>query len=146
MKYSNIPPTLLEIQKYDGPGYQPQINSHHWRVALLNFTLTLTQEHIVEFQRHDETDEVFILLRGHCILFIGEGGDSITRLFAQNLEPFTLYNVKRHVWHTHVLSPDAKVLVVENQDTSPTNSPRLKLTPTQRAKILSLTRLMWGEQ
>jgi hypothetical protein len=146
MKDSNIPPTLLEIKKYDGLGFQPQINSLHWRVAILNFTHTLTQENIDEFQRHDETDEVFILLRGHCILFIGEGDDIITRLFAQNLEPFTLYNVKRHVWHTHVLSPDAKVLLVENQDTASTNSPRLKLTPTQQAELLSLTRLMWGEQ
>ena len=145
MNHSPIPPSLLEIHEYHGQGYQPLVNSHIWRVALLNFTPNLIPDRIDEIQRHNETDEVFILLRGRCILFLGEGNDSVTRFYAQDLEPFRLYNIKRRVWHTHVLSPDAKVLIVENQNTSPANSPRLNLTASQRREIISLAHQMWGD-
>lgn len=145
MKTPPIPPTLLEIRASQNPGFQPLVDSHTWRVALLNFTPELTPDRIGEFQRHDESDELFILLRGRCILFIGEGRDSVTQLFAQKMEPFYLYNVKSGAWHTHVLSPDAKVLIIENRNTSRANSPHLELTADQCAEIHLRTRLLWGD-
>jgi mannose-6-phosphate isomerase-like protein (cupin superfamily) len=69
-------------------------------------------------QRHDQTDEVFVLLEGRCILFLGAGGDSVTELFAEDMQPLKLYNVKRGTWHSHTLSDDAVVLIVENIDTT----------------------------
>lgn len=109
----------------------------------MNYTPDQLPDQITEFQRHDETDEVFVLLQGHCILFLGEGGDEVTRIFAQNMLPFTLYNIKKGVWHSHTFSPDAKLLVVENADTSPANSPRLQLSLEQRKEIAELARRLW---
>ena len=47
-------------------------------------------------------------------------------------------------WHAHVQSADAKLLIVENRNTSRLNSPRAKITPEQRQELLDLTRLIWG--
>ena len=140
----SIPTSLLEIHETQKPGFQPLIDSDCWRVAILMSAPDLTPQHLVEFQRHNESDEVFVLLSGRCILFLGEGDDSVTRVFAHNLEPFKLYKVRRRAWHAHVQSADAKLLIVENRNTSRLNSPRAKITPEQRVEILGLTRLIWG--
>jgi hypothetical protein len=59
------------------------------------------------------------------------------------MEPLKLYNVKRGVWHTHTLSEDATVLIVENVDTTDANSPSKMLSPEQRAEIARLTQQLW---
>jgi len=59
------------------------------------------------------------------------------------MEPQKLYNVKQGCWHTHTLSKDATVLIVENRDTGNENSPEIGLDVSQRDKIVELTRLTW---
>ena len=135
---------LLEIHQTHLPGFQPLVDSSTWRVALLSYAPDLAADQIIEFQRHNESDELFVLLAGECVLFLGEGEDSVTRILAQKLEPFKFYNVKRRAWHSHVLSPDARILIVENRDTSRANSPRFNLTFEQRAEVVERSRQMLG--
>jgi hypothetical protein len=135
---------LLEVREHTGPGYQPLVDFSAWRVAILNFADELRAENLTRMQRHNETDEVFVLLKGRCILFVGEGDETITGIHASDLEPHKLYNVKRTVWHHHTLSEDAMVLVVENRDTTYDNSPFLALTGVQQEKIQELTRQFWA--
>ena len=99
--------------------------------VITNFSEDLLPHNLTRMQRHNETDEVFVLLEGHCILFVGEGGDTVTRIHAEQLQPGLVYNVRRAVWHTHTLSADAKVLVVENRETTYDNSPFIPLTEEQ---------------
>ena len=138
-------PVLLEIHAYDGPGYRPLVDFQHWRVAVLNFGTELLPEHLTSMQRHNDTDEVFVLLQGRCILFTGEGRDTLTRIHAEDLQPHRVYNVRQGVWHTHTLSQDAKVLVVENQDTTWDNSPFTPLDEAQMGVIVHLTRALWAD-
>jgi hypothetical protein len=138
-----IPATLLEISQYTGEGYQPLVDFENWRVAILRYIDELEPQNLSTMQRHNETDEVFVLLEGRCILFLGEGDSTITRIHAQDMEPLKLYNVKRACWHTHTLIKDASVLIVENRDTTTLNSPQMDLDPGQRAEILALTRQQW---
>lgn len=131
---------LLEIVRYDGEGYRPLVDYDRWRVAVLNYCDELLPDRITKMQRHDETDEVFVLLGGECLLFIGDGEGRVTRIFPQKLEPFKLYNVKRSVWHTHTLSRDGRVLIVEARETGPGNSPEIDLDPEQRRELARLAR------
>ncbi|MFX0016137.1 MAG: hypothetical protein ACFE98_16225, partial [Candidatus Hermodarchaeota archaeon] len=102
-------------------------------------------ENIDFMSKHDETDEVFVLLNGKCILFIAEGNKrKITNLYAEDMVPYKIYNVKRGVWHNHTLSDDAMILIVENQDTTESNSPIIKLTKEQKELIKELTVENWG--
>jgi len=129
---------LLEIHQHEGPSYKPLVDFADWRVAVLNFSPDLLPENLTRMQRHNETDEVFVLLQGQCILFVGEGRESVTRIHAEDLQPGKIYNVKQAVWHTHALSRDAKVLVVENRDTTYDNSPFTPLSAELHQELIDL--------
>ncbi len=125
----------IEVINYDKAGYQPLIDYGAWRVAILNYCDELTMAQINNMQKHDETDEVFVLLEGECTLFTGGMGDSLEEIDAIAMEPCRIYNVKRGVWHTHTLNRQSKVLIVENQDTSEENSPTIMLNTDQKANL-----------
>ena len=134
-----IPEHLLEVCAHSDEGYRPLVDYGAWRVAILNYSHDLRSENIDAMQRHNATDEVFVLLRGRCILFVGEGDDhSIAVIHAQPMASRTIYNVKKAVWHTHTLSSEAMVLVVENRDTTYDNSPFCPLTAMQRKTICEM--------
>jgi ureidoglycolate hydrolase len=113
---------LLEEHSYNGEGFKPLVVYKTWRVAFLNYINELESENISRVERHPETDEVFVLMRGGGVLFIGEGEPEVKRLFPQIMEQGVIYNVKPLTWHTIVLTRDATVLIVENSDTSEKNS------------------------
>lgn len=139
----DISENLLEIREHKLSGYKPLVDYANWRVAILNYSDDLRSENISTVQRHNETDEVFVLLRGRCILFLGEGDQTVTAIHGQEMMPHTLYNVKKKVWHSHTLSEDAMVLVVENLDTTYDNSPFCPLTQDQQDFIVALTNKLW---
>ncbi|MBN1501561.1 MAG: hypothetical protein JW982_15485 [Spirochaetes bacterium] len=144
---------LLEIKEYRDAGYSPVVDYASWRVAVLNYDEELLPANINNMQRHDETDEVFVLLSGKCILFIGDGKDSAGNITAVDMLPEKIYNVKKGVWHNHSLSNDGKVLIVENVDTEDdVNSPYTDLNREQvnfiikeGNKMLNIT-APWNQQ
>ena len=138
--------SLLEVREHSGDGYRPLVDYGAWRVALLRFAEDMLPRHIATFQRHDDTDEVFVLLQGRCILYLGEGKESIGMLYAEDMLPLKVYNVKRGVWHNHTLSRDAVVLIVENKDTADHNSPLCPLEEGQRERLLELYAALWDGQ
>jgi len=131
---------LLEIREYTDPGYQPIIDFGTWRVAILNYIDEIHPAQIDKVERHNETDEVFVLNKGQGILFIGEGKSQVEKISPQVLEPRKMYNVKRGVRHTVVLSRDGSVLLVENRNTSRENSDYAPLNFEQRELIVETAR------
>jgi hypothetical protein len=140
-----IPDKLIEVHDYIEEGYSPVVDYCAWRVAVLNYSDKLLPEHLTEMQRHNETDEVFVLLRGSCILFVGSGDQTVTDIFAENMQLHKIYNVKKSTWHTHTLTRDAMVLIVENRDTTFDNSPFIPLADMQQQMIIRMTHELWGE-
>ena len=141
---TNIFESLIEIREHNEPDYRPLIDYQSWRVALMNYTTDLLPEKINRMQKHLETDEVFVLLTGHCILFIGEGGEAVTKIHAVDMELYKLYNVKKGAWHSHTFSKDARVLIVENRNTMDANSPFVPLSESQCKEVVELTKNLWG--
>lgn len=114
---------LIEIKSCAEPGYHPLVYFGGWRVAFLNDTPKFHLENIRDMQRHNTSDEVFLLIQGSCTLYAGDGGDAgVGRITAVELEPGRMYNVRRGVWHTHVTGPEAKIAIIEDADVSPDNS------------------------
>jgi len=125
--------TLLEIREFTGIGYKPLIDFGTWRVAILRYIDELIPAEIARLERHNETDEVFVLLEGQAVLFLGEGGDTVTALHPLVMEPKKMYNVKRAAWHCVILSRDASILLVENRDTgTAANTDYWTLAPEMR--------------
>lgn len=125
----------IDITSYDGEGYLPMIDYESWRVAILRYIDELEIQNLDNMQKHDESDEVFVLLEGNCTLFVGGNGDRVGEIDAVSMRPLQLYNVKRGVWHTHTLDRNATVLIVENQNTSDINSPKQLLNEEQRMQL-----------
>lgn len=142
---SRIDPSLLEVHSHEDEGFKPLVDFGTWRVAVLNYIEHLEPSNLKKMQRHDETDEVFVLLAGRCILFIGDGGDGEAgTIHPVDLEPGKVYNVRRGTWHNHTLSEDASVVVIENRDTTLDNSPFCPLSREQTAALVDATRRLWS--
>ena len=139
-----LPESLIEIREHNEPDYKPLIDYQNWRVAIINYTSDLTPDKINRMQKHTETDEVFVLMTGRCILFLGEGEETVTKVHAVDMELYKLYNVKRDVWHSHTFSEDARVLIVENRDTVAENSPFVELSEDQCKDVVELTKKLWS--
>lgn len=119
----------VRIDAFDDVGYSTLVAYDSWRVAMLNYIEELEMKHLTHFQKHDLTDEVFVLLQGECYLFLAhEEKGVISDVECIKMQKNTLYTVKKGIYHTHTLSEDAKVLIVENDDTSDDNSPKVPIS------------------
>lgn len=134
---------FIEVSEYTEEGYKPLVDYKSWRVAVLNYIDELLPSQITSMQRHNETDEIFVLLSGKCILFSGGNSSKIGEIEAIDMEPLKIYNVKRSVWHTHTLGEGASVLIIENSDTGDDNSPTLTVSDEQKVKIIHLVKDLW---
>lgn len=128
----------IETLRYDENGYKSLVFFENWRVALMNDGPKTTLEGLSYFQKHDETDEVFVLLEGRCVLLMAGFGENPGEISAVDMEPGSMYNVKKGAWHTHYFAPNTKVVIVENADTVPENSPISNITDDQRKIIAEL--------
>jgi len=106
----------LEILENGMPGYHPLMRYEGWRVAVANACEKWVDGQIAYLERHMETDEVFVLLEGSGALYIGAEARKVP------MEIGKVYNVKKATWHNMALASDAKVLIVENDNTGRDNT------------------------
>jgi hypothetical protein len=103
----------LQVHEWNEAGYQPLFFSHDWQVALLNWEPIFDLEKVGEVERHNQTDEIFVLTKGRAVLFtIDEQGMQI-----EDMKPGVIYNVLEGVWHNLTSTRDASWIIVENRDT-----------------------------
>jgi len=132
---------LIEVKNYEGSGYQPVISYETWRVAVLRYLSKLEPDQIVDMERHNATDEVFILVKGHGILFIAGNQIKPSDIQSIPMKIGEIYNVKKNTWHTISLSKDAHVIIVENDNTNTMNSEAALLDEQIRAHITLSTQV-----
>lgn len=130
---------FVEVLEYEGEEYQPVLGFRGWRVAFLNYADSMLPENIKDFTKHSMTDEVFVLLKGECVIYLSED-ESMENVKAVYLEPGKAYNVKQGIYHNHTLSKDAKVLIVESDDTCDDNSPVVPIGPEVNEKLIELAK------
>ena len=111
---------LIEV----GPGYRALVYYEGWRVAFLNDDPSkYRRETIPYLERHNETDELFVLLEGECTLYVADGvGDALGQISTVVMEKRKMYNIKKGVWHNLAGNEQMVLLIVENADTSKGNS------------------------
>ncbi len=111
----------IEILDAMEEGYQPKIHFESWRVAILRYAGRFDRNNLTRLERHQLTDEVFVLLEGEATLIIGENCEECP------MEANKLYNVKKDVWHHIIVSRGARVLIVENDSTGLENTDYLTI-------------------
>lgn len=118
----------LDVQRWEESGYRSLVFSEGWRAAVLNDVSRFYRENINELQRHNTSDELFVLLKGSCTLLIGtQTAEGQIVLDQVPLRPCTFYTVRRGVWHSHILEKGTSVAVIENADVGPENTDRMPI-------------------
>jgi len=131
-------PRLIEVSSCLVYDYSPLVDSGQWCVAAICASERNSADAIGQMERHNETDEVFVLMSGKSVLFVAAGqcGGGIGRINSVEMEPLRVYNVKRGVWHACALAPGSVVLVVESSGTGRSNSHYAQLTTDQRRLVV----------
>ncbi len=113
-------------------GYSTLLVSNHWKIAV---SVASEDEYVKDISRHNETDESFILLDGDGYLITAkENNESFSFRFHKMIKGEIL-TIERNEWHAHLWKAGTQVLIVENSDTSDSNSDKHILTDEERAVV-----------
>lgn len=125
-------PMMMPGISLDRAGFEKLHSFGSWRIM----TSTISQqERPTVIQKHNCTDEVFILLKGKGFVLLGECQNNLE---ACPMEAGNGYVVPKGVWHAHILEAGSQLLIVENEDTSLDNSPIVRMQPEQIEAYLDL--------
>ncbi len=125
------------IQSYfhAGDGFCPLLIRPGWQVSHLNDRADLHADTIRQVERHEATDEVFILIKGEAALVVGSQTDDGLALETLRMEPGVTYNIPSGVWHTIVTAPGMQVMIVERDNTHQDDVVHLELTDGERMEL-----------
>ena len=129
---------MLEIKEYNENGLATLVSGGTWDVLMLNYLPRLGHGGVKQLHMHSETRETFVLLEGKVMLLTATGKKSPEEISGVMMEKGKTYTVDAGEWHGNIMSEDAKLLLVENAQTTAENTFRAELDPVQCARVLSL--------
>ena len=115
--------------------FQPVIQTGEWRIAVLRQCAKVMPGDIQRVERHNETDEVFILTLGKADLIIIEESGNNKIPYVIPIQLNVAYNIKKSVWHHVNLSEDGHIFLFEKANTSTENSDYMMLDPEIQEEI-----------
>jgi mannose-6-phosphate isomerase-like protein (cupin superfamily) len=121
----------VDVFAWEGAGYRPFVSCRDWLVALMNHDARFDPANVGQVERHNATDEVFVLTRGRGLLFVDD--DSGVQVY--DMEPGVLYNVTAGTWHNVLGTRESSWLIVEANDTSLENSDYRQLSAEEVASL-----------
>lgn len=107
---------MIQTYIHDGEGYNPYLIEDGWQVAKLNYLPTHGLDDIIDVERHNRTDEVFILLKGTGVLITATFDDGVNLQYVL-MKPGITYNVPAGEWHNIAMSKDCQIIIVEKDNT-----------------------------
>ena len=124
---------MQKIQEYtyEGKGLTRVFENEKWMVGIKNWKPMNDIKNINNLERHNETDELFILLSGRCTLLYANETEKGLDIRAVDMEPMKVYNIPRSLWHNTVTEKDTKLALIEDSSTGSANSDNLDLTAEQ---------------
>jgi len=131
----------IEIAAHEGEGMSRVYENDRGMVAIKNWKPANDAENIDCLERHNKTDELFVLLAGRCsLLFANEKPGGGLDLDALAMEPGRMYKIPRTLLHNTVTRKDTKLLLIEDPNTSMENSEVVSLDEAQKTAARKLAR------
>lgn len=114
----------MEILNYsfDGEGMQRVFENEKWTVGIKNWKPANDITGINNLERHNKTDELFVLVAGSCTLIYANEVEGGLDIKAVKMEPNKVYNIPATLWHNTVTCKDTKMILIEDSNTSMDNS------------------------
>ncbi len=128
---------------FEQEGLSRVYENDKWMVGIKNWKPANDVEGINCLERHNKSDELFVLLSGKCVLIYANDVNGELIIEAVDMEPMKVYNIPAVLWHNTVTQKDTKLLLVEDSSTGMDNSDILILSEEQITKVRELViRLM----
>lgn len=125
---------------YEGNGLTRVYENEQWLVGIKNWKPENDISGITCLERHNETDELFVLLSGRCALLAATEENGKLSIKAVEMEPGKVYNIPRSLWHNTVTQKDTKLILVEDVRTGAHNSDVLDLSAEQLDAVRGLVK------
>lgn len=107
------------------PGFDLVYKGDSFKCAFITKSDQYSFGKVTTMKRHNESDEVFTLLRGKAVLLTGDPVSGQYDKTDMQLETF--YCVEAGTWHHMAVTEDAVVFVAENFDVSKQNTNELNI-------------------
>lgn len=132
----------MEILNYsfDGEGMSRVFENEKWTVGIKNWKPANDITGIDMLERHNKTDELFVLVAGSCTLISAEEKDGTLEFKKVVMEPNKVYNIPATLWHNTITCKDTKMILIEDSNTSMANSDLYPLSQEQIAQIQALAK------
>ncbi len=130
----------IESFAFAGEGMQRIYENTKWTVGIKNYKPANDIANIDCLERHNLTDELFVLLEGSCTLVYANESSTDLQLETLDMERSKVYNIPQTLWHNTITKKDTKMILIEDSNTSSENTDILPLTDAQINKIKSLIR------
>ena len=124
--------------EFNGEGMQRVFENEKWTVGIKNWKPANDVTGIDCLERHNKTDELFVLVEGSCTLVYANETEGGLEFGAVKMEKDKVYNIPATLWHNTITCKDTKMILIEDSNTSRENSDILNLTEAQIAEMRSL--------
>lgn len=130
----------MNIASYEftGTGMTRVYENEKWTVGIKNWKPENDITGIDCLERHNQTDELFVLLSGACTLVYANETENGLSIESVNMEPMKVYNIPATLWHNTITQKDTKLILIEDSNTSMDNSDIYNLTKEQIKTIKEL--------
>lgn len=117
--------------EFSGEGMQRVFENEKWTVGIKNWKPANDVTGIDCLERHNQTDELFVLVQGACTLVYANEADGKLEFGSVKMELNKVYNIPATLWHNTITQKDTKMILIEDSNTSMDNSDILNLNEDQ---------------
>ena len=132
----------MKIAEYEfgGEGMQRVFENEKWTVGIKNWKPANDITGIDCLERHNLTDELFVLVAGSCTLVYANETDNGLEFGSVAMEPNKVYNIPVTLWHNTITCKDTKMILIEDSSTSMDNSDIYNLDAKELETVKSLVK------
>ena len=132
---------MAEILNYEfgGEGMHRVYENEKWTVGIKNWKPANDITGISNVERHNTTDEMFVLVEGKCTLVFGnENASGGLDFEGVHMEKGKLYVIPKSLWHNTITEKDTKMFLIEDSNCSNQNSDVRDLSPEEIEAVKAL--------
>ncbi|MBP3241807.1 MAG: cupin domain-containing protein [Oribacterium sp.] len=132
---------MAEILNYEfgGEGMHRVYENEKWTVGIKNWKPANDITGISNVERHNTTDEMFVLVEGKCTLVFGnENASGGLDFEGVRMEKGKLYVIPKSLWHNTITEKDTKMFLIEDSNCSNQNSDVRDLSPEEIEAVKAL--------
>ncbi len=130
----------IATYEFEQEGMQRVFENEKWTVGIKNWKPANDITGIDCLERHNLTDELFVLVAGSCTLIYANEVDGGVKFGAMKMEPNKVYNIPATLWHNTITQKDTKLILIEDSNTSMDNSDILSLNTEQIKAVTNLVK------